>query len=698
MNNLVCGKFLNILSNTIIGVCVGLVVALILTLILHFTCFRERNMALLYVAMFLVLALCGGFVQYRFFKEKLTDQMPTPQEQTQTTIDTIKDKWQNTNGGFTFDQIKKTQEDDTAPTCDDKILQFECCDFGSYVVFGYKSGNVYHNALFYKSPNGLIVDGMIHMKAQINHKWKFIAYWWYDIPTFRWIDFRDYNIDYFDSIFNVVNYISLSSQDASSFLHRYSFPNVHEWDKASAYAMKQAAVLTGNNITSYFVKFDDVELIGTANTGYAKINSFYNYLYQQIRGTQYNSTKLIDANSVLCVPIAESLQSKYPIPASKKAEYGDKEFYGVYKCNIAVELKYLKAISTITDTDKNKEFFEDLNNDNRYKDKVKVEEVVSKNNYSKLSLSFKDTGNSDLTNLNLLTSPVTMIFTDTESNATKKVVVDSVAKLNNGVNVLLEKNTNIRYEIRSNGLVFDDHDGTFKLTDGTNSLTFNYYYINNFVSASVGLNPIGTIDMSKIDLSTNPVKIILKNKKHTYTFTFDDNSKFETKISQMVELGEYEYAILSDTLVFASTSGKLTITTTDRDMLFNCAMVDSSVHSFALSFLEKREGQKGVYCELDTNFEDLIVDKFGSMTNVKAKMFIYTADGVLTSTFEKSMRSFGLTFNSSTPFWGKGNYTAQVMVYTENSTLRLFSNVASFEIDTDITSTNPVAVWFGLTK
>ena len=698
MNSLVCGKFMNILSNTIIGVCVGLVVALILTLILHFTCFRERNMAFLYIAMFLVLALCGGFVQYRFFKEKLTDQMPTPQEQTQTTIDTIKDKWQNTNGGFTFEQIKKTQEDDTAPTCDDKILQIECCDFGSYVVFGYKSGDVYQNALFYKSPNGLIVDGMIHMRAQIDHKWKFLAYWWYDIPTFRWVDFRDYNIDYVDNIFHVSNYISLSSQDASSFLHRYSFPNVHEWDKASAYAMKQAAILTGNNITSYFVKFDDVELIGTANTGYAKINSFYNYLYEQIQGTQYNSTKLIDANSVLCVPIAESLQSKYPIPASKKAEYGDKEFYGVYKCNVAVELKYLKASSTITESDKNKEFFEDLNNDNRYKDKVKVEEVVATNNYSKLNLSFKDTGNSDLTNLNLLTSPVTIIFTDTVSNATKKVVVDSVAKLNNGVNVLLEKNTNIRYEIRSNGLVFDDHDGTFKLTDSANSLTFNYYYINNFVSASFGLNPIGTVDMSKIDLSINPVKIILKNEKHTYTFIFDDNSKFETKISQMVELGEYEYAILSDTLVFASTSGKLTITTTDRDMLFNCAMVDSSVHSFALSFLEKREGQNGVHCELDTNFEDLIVDEFGSMTNVKVKMFIYAADGVLTSTFEKSMRSSGFTFSLSTPYWEKGNYTAQVMVYTDNSTLRLFSNVASFEIDTDITSTNPVAVWFGLTR
>lgn len=703
MNNLVCGKFLNILSNTIIGVCVGLVVALILTLVLHFTCFREKNMALLYVAMFLVLALCGGFVQYRFFKEKLTDQMPTPQEQTQTTIDTIKDKWQNTNGGFTFEQIKKTQEDDTAPICDDQIIKLDCYDFGSYIVFSYKSGGIYQNALFYKSPNGLIVDGMINMYAKMDKKYKF-PWWYYNVNSFQWVDQRQ-NAPIYDELRQNNsklnwrkwdNLVSVSRSSAKFLTDLGGF--VAGYDKACAYAMKQASVLNGLNATANFIKFGEVELIGTANTGYAKINSFYNYLYQEIQGTQYNSTKLIDANSVLCVPVAESLQSKYPIPENKKAEYDNKEFYGVYKCNVAVELKFLKGGFTLSESDKNKEFFEDLNNDNRYKDKVKVEEVVSKNNYSKLNLSFKDTGNSDLTNLNLLTFPVTMIFTDTESNTTKKVVVDTIAKLNNGVNVLLEKNTNIRYEIRSNGLVFDDHDGTFKLTDGANSLTFNYYYINNFVTASVGLNPIGTIDMSKIDLSINPVKIIIKNEKHTYTFTFDNNSKFETKISQMVELGEYEYAILSDTLVFASTSGKLTITTTDRDMLFNCAMVDSSVHSFALSFLEKREGQKGVYCELDTNFEDLIVDKFGSMTNVKAKMFIYTADGVLTSTFEKSMRSLGLTFNSSTPYWEKGNYTAQVMVYTENSTLRLFSNVASFVIDTDITSTNPVAVWFGLTK
>lgn len=613
MNNLVCGKFLNILSNTIIGVCVGLVVALILTLVLHFTCFRERNMALLYVAMFLVLALCGGFVQYRFFKYVESDGMPTPQEQVQTTIDTIQNKWQNTNGFFSPEQISKAQKDDSAPTADDQILQFECCDLGPYVAFGYNSGETYQNILFYKSPNGLIVDGMINMSATIGHKYKFLAYWYYNLSSFAWCDIRPY--DEFlktANAWDVVKYISLSSQDASSFCNKYSDVFVHEWDKANAYAMQQAAILTGNNAATNFIKFGNVELIGSANTGYTKINSFYNYLYQQIQGTQYGSTKLIDANSALCLPIPQSEQEKYPIPESKKSEYGDKEFYGVYKCNIAVELKRLQSSITAKTTTKNEEFFEDLHNDDRYKDKVKVEKVESTATYSKLNLTFKDTGNSDLTNLNLLTSPVTITFTNTETNTTKKVVVDSLDKLQNGVSVLLDKGVNVKYEVRGNGLVFENHDGTFKLTDDSNALTLNYYYVANNVVASFGLNPIGTIDMSQIDLSSNPVKIIIKNSKNSYAFTFDDNSKINNKQSQLVELGEYEYAILSDSLVFASNSGKLNITTTDHEFLFNYA--HSTSYCLVPSLLSSENVGNEVGC-LSLCFSDAAIDYFFPFTS-----------------------------------------------------------------------------------
>ena len=38
--------------------------------------------------------------------------------------------------------------------------------------------------------------------------------------------------------------------------------------------MQQAAILTGNNAATNFIKFGDVELIGSANTGYANLIVF----------------------------------------------------------------------------------------------------------------------------------------------------------------------------------------------------------------------------------------------------------------------------------------------------------------------------------------------------------------------------------------------------------------------------------------
>lgn len=61
----------------------------------------------------------------------------------------------------------------------------------------------------------------------------------------------------------------------------------------------------------------------------------------------------------------------------------------------------------------------------------------------------------------------------------------------------------------------------------------------------------------------------------------DTNAKLEERLTQMVELGEYTYTILSEQLIFASVSGTLEITNTDRNLLFNYAQ---SLNSGDLSF------------------------------------------------------------------------------------------------------------------
>lgn len=688
--NLLCGKILNALSNWVIGIAIGLVVALIISLILHFTCFREKNMMILYVVMLVLFAACGGFVQYKYFNSDVEISV-TPQDQVDSVIDAIGNNWTNTNGGFTFDQIMNIKDDDTAPVCDDQIIDMDCYDFGSYVVFSYKKGDIYENAMFYKSSNGLILDGMINMSAKMDNRYKF-PWWRYVHDTFRWIDGRDKAPEYYKKK-NFLgqgndNLISLSSQTASFF---YDDKVPMGYDDACNYAMQQASVLTGKNIVDRFIKFGDVELIGTAGTGYAKINTFYNYLYEQIKGQSYGATKLVGCNSTMCVVVPEGLRQNYPIPEGKKSEYGDNDFYGVYKCDIGVNLKYLQGNKTYTLTTKNEEFFEELENDKDYKDKVQVDEVEETVTYSKLNLSFRDTGNSDLTSLNLLTSPIKVVLQNATTGDTKSVVIDSLDKLQNGVSILLESGANVNYQIYSDEVVFDEYKGSFAVSAQSNSLTFDYYYMDNNVVAQIGLNPVGTVDMSQVDLSQTPVKIILSNETQSYTFIFDDNSKIDELQTRTMKLGDYNYSILSDKLVFASNSGTLTLTSTDRTMLFNYAVeIEEYITAFSLSY----DGSNPVstqdfaivYCDMYSDVGSYFQELGQDFASAIVELFVYDSEykqvhyskGHTTG----STAYYQVNFNN-TPCFDEGSYSAQVKISFKNSSVVYLSELADFNVDVD---------------
>ena len=422
------------MANYIIGVVIGLVVALIIVLILKNTVFKDKSMTLLYVAIFIIMAVCGGVIQNQFFSASASSA-PTPQEQIDNITSTIEDNWKNTNGGFTFEQIKLAQDDNECPSYADQIIDLKCYDYGSYVVFSFYDGGAYQNAVFYKSSDGLILDGIMNMHAEMTGiKW-FLAY---NTDSFKWVDGRDKEPNYTISQNWIVwqkhdNLLSVSRQTPDFLVWQYTFRT--NKDEAYKYALSNVATLTGQNITSHFIKFGDVELIGTGSTGYVKINSFYNYLYEQIKGEQYNTTKLIDASSCLCLPIPTALQPNYPISPSKQAEYDGAEFYGVYRCNIAVDLNYVKGNTTLNSTTKNEDYVDTLKEDDDYKDKVEVEEVQPGYSYSKLNVNFIDTNNSDLSKIDLMMSPINISFTCQDLGLTKTVVIDSVDKLNSGIEI-----------------------------------------------------------------------------------------------------------------------------------------------------------------------------------------------------------------------------------------------------------------------
>ena len=673
------------MANYIIGVVIGLVVALIIVLILKNTVFKDKSMTLLYVAIFIIMAVCGGVIQNQFFSASASSA-PTPQEQIDNITSTIEDNWKNTNGGFTFEQIKLAQDDNECPSYADQIIDLKCYDYGSYVVFSFYDGGTYQNAVFYKSSDGLILDGIMNMHAEMTGiKW-FLAY---NTDSFKWVDNRDEEPNYTISQNWIVwqkhdNLLSVSRQTPDFLVWQYTFRT--NKDEAYKYALSNVATLTGQNITSHFIKFGDVELIGTGSTGYVKINSFYNYLYEQIKGEQYNTTKLIDASSCLCLPIPTALQPNYPISPSKQAEYDGAEFYGVYRCNIAVDLNYVKGNTTLNSTTKNEDYVDTLKEDDDYKDKVEVEEVQPGYSYSKLNVNFIDTNNSDLSKIDLMMSPINISFTCQDLGLTKTVVIDSVDKLNSGIEILVNKDATWNYLIDSEALIFDNFRGSFTVKDDTSTITFPYYYLDNFTIASVGLNPIGTIDSSLIDLATNPVRIILSNDKNTYQFVFNSNSDLNAYKSTLVEMGTYDYTILSEQLIFASVTGQLTINSTDKVMLFNYALGADDPLTFDIEVTTNGTTNNRFSLYSETSNVTLIRETLSSAKVYLVTCVIYDKDGKLMETFDHTHQVTGAcsdTWTASNLVSGE-EYTLQLrFTDRDDSSITYLSDIANFTFNSN---------------
>ena len=152
-----------------------------------------------------------------------------------------------------------------------------------------------------------------------------------------------------------------------------------------------------------------------------------------------------------------------------------------------------------------------------------------------------------------------------------EIVIDCLKR--NGVDVIFNSNVEWDYVIDSNALLFEDFMGAFTPTGTPSVVEFEYYYMDNYTIVNVGLNPIGTIDTSQINLSQYPVRIILTNESESYQFLFNNNDQLNMYVSQLMPLGEYDYTILSEQLLFPTMTGNLTITTTDRTMLFNYSLL-----------------------------------------------------------------------------------------------------------------------------
>ena len=159
------------------------------------------------------------------------------------------------------------------------------------------------------------MDGVIgvfgyHSKMVWFLKQDLTSYVWYDCRTQEETTIRRYRgVDVFH---DHDNYISLSSRQVDHF-YRDTIAIRTNKNEAFAYAWREAEFLTAHAATDNFIKFGQIEIVGSANMGYKQINGFYNYLYEAVRGKAYNKTYVVDASDLLCLPIPADQQVNYPI-------------------------------------------------------------------------------------------------------------------------------------------------------------------------------------------------------------------------------------------------------------------------------------------------------------------------------------------------------------------------------------------------
>lgn len=532
------------------GMLIGSAIGLIFAIILSLTILKGKTNALFFICIIALSAITGIAVQSKMFSNK-SELSLNPDEQIQQVIEAIDDTWIINNGGFSEDQIEKSKQDDTTPLYDDKEIKMNCYDFGSYIVFSYDDGNQINNISFYKSKNGLILDGVMNVYSSVTINW----FWVYD-NTFKWITDFDSEPHWWSRYHfggrTHDNFIKLSSNNIS---YLESDGPAKNWDAFNNYLLKAAATFTGINATTHFIKFDNIEIIGSASNGYLKINSFYNMLYNSIKGYSFNTTKLIDSTKCLCIPIPTAIQKNYPIPEDKKTEYNNAEYYGVYNCNIAVNLTIKKGNSTlISDND---EYI------NRVDDEKKQINQISSNVVNKLTIDFNNTTNSDISAVDFGNNNI--IIKLASGKLTKLIKIDNISNLK-PTTVLLQP-LSWNYEIISPKLCFESLKGSFEL-NGDSELIFNYSYSEKYTTAEFSLNLISG-SYSYADFSANPITITLINKETNTAYSLIYNDSILLK--KEIEIGLYSYAINcnSEIMKFPSMSGSINIDNQNYKHSFN---------------------------------------------------------------------------------------------------------------------------------
>lgn len=553
----------------------------------------ESKKALTIICFILLIALVIGLVVSMLSKNEIfpnTNIDISESDESKVLEDFKNDLNTGVEGGYTIEEGEKMHADADCPTANDQVFdQFWCYYDNSIVVFSYKlntpSGLIYPNIAFRIMPNGgLALDGIMNAHLRCD-RGGFLSWGGY-----KWNEAR-INMDfsklpsyaYEHSLLNKErrdNYISLTSKNLyywKGYTHNRNFtgPSNDEIKKAREFV--SAALV--DVVQKYFLKFDNLRLQVESAKGidvYGYINTFFTYLYNSSKnlksGISFTSKQLISANNFLTYDIPEDEQANYPIPESKKADYpSDWTNYKMYKCN-----KFVRVYYTIFSGEKVK--LDSTPSDYEAKTDCTVVPPQAKT-YGSLLVKLRNYNDGDLSLFDAAQHPITITFT-TEGERAVSIVFDSKAAFNAGECAVLARNKQYNYKIDSAILCFENLEGSLTCKSVSQNITFNFSYYEDAAMCEFGLNVVGDIDLSEIDLSSNPVLIQLKDSNNvTYPITINDNSYLSgnKKYNMILSYGNYTYSIASDTLMFPSSeTSSITVSSSSRQFVFNCLQKNTS--------------------------------------------------------------------------------------------------------------------------
>ena len=547
----------------------------------------------------------------------------------------------NYNGGLTRFQIDQQKANDACPTHDDVNDIVYIQDYGDLVCFYKKTtddkGNtIYPNILFVKTDEGLKFDGALNMHGEEYAGWFGIGQSFTVEQQFSKIpEYNKSSVFIFDNpsdnFVDAVGFSGFISRAVDLFGHRQDRIN-----KAHEYVIQ--------NIYPYFLKFynNNVEIIQDELTADGDFNYFYTFLYKNAKaydfGTNSRGEKItggtlcVDVTDLTVYPLPSELQGRYEIPNSNP-----KEYFGIYKCNV-----YLTCNYVLKDEVK-------VNNDYVW-DGIKDDPIEDRNVDVKplcnMSISLSPEGNYQNATIKSIVneSPVKISFYKDnilykEITFTKDLFVNSKASIVNG----FEKGT-YTYEIESAQLLFDSHSGSVNITNSS-GINFIYSYQNGKLVANFSISPVSNdVDYSSIDLSNYPVRIILNNVEtnETTQFIFDTQAKVNETQSSLMKIGRYTYTILSEKLIFGSTSGNFEINSRNRNFDFSFAVIyNRSDLEFTVVVSEAANSSSGyLYLKGDSTSVQLLGSKL-NLQNYFVNVTIFDDNGRIVETLSHSHNGSG---------------------------------------------------------